>query len=237
MPSSVEADSAALAAVIAHELNNIAVPLRGFIELALDKTARDEAVLQCIDEVRVGLDRIAALAFDLASLAPDESTSARVRLDACLEPVDSRGPARRPPATWACNPQLTVVVDLNQARRAVASLTSLAMDAGLVLEEVSTAHVPTASPSCAACGSPLPRRKAFVRVRSHGLRTAVLQAVPSPFDATHKLRGTERLAIAALVRSTHRAGGHVLVDVSAEDLSLVLPQTAASPSSSRSGPR
>lgn len=237
MPSNADTGSAALAAVIAHELNNIAVPLRGFIDLALDKTARDDAVLQCIDEVRIGMDRITALAFELASLAQDASSPASVPLESCLESTDFREAMQRPPVTWSCDPKLTVAVDLNQARRAVVSLASLASEAGLFIEKVPAEGALAGNPSCAVCAKPFPRRKAWVQIRAPGLRATVLEAVRSPFDAGHKVRGVERLTIAALQHSSHRAGGHVMVDLSAGDLSLLLPQAASTPSSSRSGPR
>ncbi len=205
----------ALSAVVAHELNNIAAPIRGFIELASATAAPDELVRQSLDEVQIGMGRIAALAYDLQSLAEIASTPSFTPVRKCLAPA-GRADAAALPSVWACNPLTRVRVDVEQIRRAIHSLACLAGAGSLHIAESATN-----GSTCTACGGALPRRKVLVTAQARSLRPA-LAAIRAPFATAHKLRSAQRLTLAALVHCTHLAGAHVLAHLEVNSLSLVL---------------
>lgn len=208
--------SEALSAVIAHELNNIAVPLSGFIELALETAASDDLVRQSLKEVHIGMDRIAALARELESLAQHGSMPTAATIGECIAPIEQGNSAV--PLIWSCSPQTPVKVDLDQARRAIDSLLRLAGTGPLAIAESAMNGL-----SCAACGKAFPRGKVFAQVQARGVRPATLGAIRAPFDAAHKLRSMQRVTIAALVHCAHLAGCHVIARLEAESLGIVMP--------------
>jgi hypothetical protein len=210
--------AAALSGVIAHELNNIAVPLRGFIDLALQTTAADELMHQSFDEIHVGLNRIGALAYQLESLAQQSSMLSDTTIGHCLASV-GQGHSEEASLVWACRQQIVVRVDLDHFQRALHSLVHLAGPGSLKVGEAAM-H----DQVCAACGTPFARGGGVLEVQASALRPAILAAIRAPFEPAHKLRTMQRLAIAALTRCTHFAGGHVLANLEAKTLSIVLPK-------------
>jgi hypothetical protein len=207
----------ALSAVVAHELNNIAVPIRGFIELASATAAPEELVHQTLDEVQIGMGRIAALAYDLQSLAQIGSVRSSTSLGECLAPADHNDAAVALRSVWACNPLTRVNVDREHVRRAIHSMAALAGGGSLHIAESAMK-----GSTCAACGRALPRRSVLVKAQARSLRPAIT-AIRAPFAAEHKLRSAQRVTIAALVHCTHLAGAHVMAHAEATSLSIVLP--------------
>jgi hypothetical protein len=209
-----------LSAVLAHELNNIAVPLRGFIDLTTGETVTAENARQCLEEVRIGVERIAALAFELESLTSDTSTRSAVRVSDCLAPMETRSTHVPPEVALSCDPELLLTVDVGHARRAISCLSDLAGAARL---SITDALSPGAV--CAVCGVGPLRPRNFLQVRANDLRPPILSALAAPFDANHKIRSQQRLLIAALRHTTHLAGGHVLADAPTGAVCIALPKT------------
>jgi hypothetical protein len=212
----------ALSALIAHELNNIAVPLRGFIDLAAEKNSTVETFRQAVDEVRISIQRIAQMAFELESLGQAAAAPSAVPISECLVHAGpSDGKLRQSPI-FLCDPETPVAVDLHQARRAISSLLHLA---GLAPLEVG--HSLLAGASCMACGIGLLPSNAFISVEARGLRPAVLLALGSPFAKSGKLRPSERLSVAALQYSVHLTDAHIVAGETDAALSIALPRVAA----------
>ncbi len=209
--------SKALSAVIAHELNNIAVPLRGFIDLGFQPQSNDELARQSLNELHIGLNRIGALAFQLESLAQQGSCILPSSLSDCFIAFDQTGLDTGLRLQWSCSQATSVAVDVGHARRAVVSLVSLSGSGSLLVDE----SAPD-SRSCAVCGEEFASLKSWVQVEARGVRTAVLNATRAPFEDTQKLRAMQRLALAALSHCAHLAGGHVVIDLDRKSLSLLL---------------
>jgi hypothetical protein len=201
----------ALSAVIAHELNNIAVPLRGFVDLALQTTAADDPVRHSLDELHVGLDRIGMLAFQLESLAQQSSTLSPTTIGACLAETPQQ-------LVWSCSQLTPVTVDMDHVRRSLISLLHLAGPGPLLIGESAGDGL-----ACAACEKPFARGK-VLEIQARGVRPAIFAAIGAPFGASQKLRTMQRLAIASLSHCVHLAGGHVIAHSSADSLGIVLPK-------------
>lgn len=208
-----------MSAALAHELNNIAVPLRGFIDLATEGDVTAESVGLCLEEARIGVERMAALAFELESLAQDSIARSVVALSECFVPSDSHGRDGSHSAAPSGDQDILVNVDLGHARRAIASLRHLGGGRPLA---VGDALPPGAL--CVVCGAGPLRAKDFVQVQVGALRPGILAAFAAPFGAEHKIRAPQRLAVAALRHIAHCAGGHVVVDACSESVSVTLPK-------------
>jgi signal transduction histidine kinase len=217
--SAIRLPAEALSAVIAHELNNIAVPLRGFIDLDLQTMATDDPVRHSHDELHVGLDRIRMLADQLESLGQQGFTLSPTAIGSCLASLE-RGDLEDPKRlVWSCSTLTPVKVDKDHVRRAVISLMDLAGSVPLLIRESALDGL-----ACAACEKPIARGRVFVQIQARGLRPAIFAAIRAPFEASQKLRAMQRLAIAALSHCGHLAGCHVVADPGAESLSIVLPR-------------
>lgn len=201
----------ALSAVVAHELNNIAVPLRGFIDLALQTTAADDPVRHSLDELHVGLDRIGMLAYQLESLAQQSSTLSPTTIGACL----AGNPHR---LVWSCSQLTPANVDVDHVRRSVTSLLHLAGPGPLLIGESAGDGL-----ACAACEKPFARGN-VLEIQARGVRPAVFAAIGAPFQASQKLRAMQRLAVATLSHCVHLAGGHLVAHPSADALGIMLPK-------------
>ncbi len=208
-----------MSAVVAHELNNIAVPLLGFIDLITGEVITADNARQCLEEVRIGVERITELAFELESLAYETSMPVAMRLSECFTALDSRSTEIPYHAEFLCDPLTRVTVDGGQARRAISSLAHLVGAARLSVAD----SLPQGA-YCAACGAGPLRSRGFVEVRAGNLRPAILLALTNPFDPGHKIRPQQRLVIAALQHAAHLAGGHVLTDAMGEAVSIALPK-------------
>src|SRR3981189_2989753 len=81
-----------LAEGVAHELNNIAASLFGFVELAAEQVDAESPLLHCLGEVRIGVSRVTKLAAVLEALAEADGSTARIAIGECVDdkaPVDS----------------------------------------------------------------------------------------------------------------------------------------------------
>lgn len=207
-----------IAGLIAHELNNIAVPMRGFIDLAAEKAAPDGLARQCLDEIDIGMVRVVALAHSLEGLSLRGSDPRVTTVGECLVPAESLDSRAPPRLVWTCSPKTPVTVDLDHARRAIESLVYLAGAAPLVIDDSVLSGT-----ACAVCGKAFPRAKSQVLIRTSGLRQTVTEALRTPFAASHKLRFAQRLNLAVLAHATHLAAGHVITEPRTESLGIALP--------------
>lgn len=209
-----------LSGLIAHELNNIAVPLSGFVGLVSENVHDAGAIRQCIEEVQIGIDRLSEIALELQGLAESHSVPAIIPVSDCLVTPDDDA-ARMPIRTrWACDAQALVVVDLQHARRVVGSLARMSNQTSVL----SVGDVLAARSTCSTCGARLSPAKSFIQVQACAVRGAIVNAIRHPFEAGHKLRAPQRLMIAAFVKAAHLAGGHIVAIDGTDCVSLILPR-------------
>jgi signal transduction histidine kinase len=119
--------SAALAAVIGHELNNVAVPLEGFAELALQAMTAAEPARQSMDEIRIAIGRIKALAAELEMLGESHSAPERIGIGGCMPDAAS---SESWEITWLCAASTLVSADALHAQHAILALARLAGPSG-----------------------------------------------------------------------------------------------------------
>ncbi len=222
---SAERAASALAGVIGHELNNIAVPLEGFAELALQSAGASDSVGPIIDEIKIAVARVKSLASDLESLGDTASRLRSVAIGDCM-PDESGGDRSVPEVDWRCSPSTVVAVDPVHARRALQALaavtgrigTQFASPAGFSVAQ----EMPGTQARCASCGA-TPAHKDHVVVKAFSSREVPAEALRNPFGSARVGRASRRLGLAVLVHSTHCAGGHVFPDQKAGSLSVAFP--------------
>jgi hypothetical protein len=207
-----------LAASVAHELNNIAASLRGFIELAREHlVAGAESPLgSVLEEVRIGVERVAALGADITTFAASGTASPRpVTLDECASGQDERGAAA---ISWECDAGLRVHVAVTATRQAIGMLARFSgPDPGS--PPTLLCHRESAAAVCASCGAACAADTVrFTLLRSaHRVGPMVL---PPPGKTC--LSAAE-LRLTALDHAAHAAGGHLLLKTARGSVSLVLP--------------
>ncbi len=217
--------SEAVLSLIAHELNNIAVPLGGFSEHALQHIPGDGVVRECIQEFQMGIGRIRALASDLESLGDADPAFEVIALADCIGRVIPAMQCVVPPIEWSCPQELRVRVDPLDAQRAITALIRIAVanDSTLHPGALTITQKASRMRNCAVCGANLRRGSAWVFLRTSGIRRFDPDALRDPFGSYGGGRISYRLALAVLDRCAHRAGGHVSLDQRADLLTLVLP--------------
>lgn len=216
-----------LAAIIGHELNNIAVPLDAFAELAVQNTEPGAPVRHSLDEMRVAIGRIKALASDLESLAESGSHPAPVAIGDCMPDAIDADVLRMGKVDWRCGVSTVVVVDRTQARRAIHSLAVITARGSSPFAlgpewSVSRGSVPAAA-RCVTCAAAARRKDIFVFVQADGSRPVSNDALRDPFGSARVGRAVRRLTLAVLVHGAHDAGGHIFQDPNAGSLMLAFP--------------
>ncbi len=223
-PPPAENATSALAAVIAHELNNIAVPLEGFAELAIHRGASG-SVGDVLEEIKIAGARIKSLASDLESLGEMTSQVGAVAIAECMPQQAPPDRPELPRIDWRCSASTLVAVDSAHARRALQALTALTGRTGSQSESLpgwNVGQAPTSTARCAACGG-AQARKNHLLVQGFSSRLVPGEMLRDPFGCLRAGRAGWRLALAVLVHSTHRAGGHIILDPGAGSVSLALP--------------
>jgi hypothetical protein len=223
-PPPSESATSALAGVIAHELNNIAVPLTGFAELAGQNAGANESLGNSLEEIKIASARIKSLASDLESLGEMTSLVEPVAIGDCMPGEAAVDQPELPRIDWRCSPATLVAVDRAHARRAIQALAAVIGRTGAPSESLPGWNVGQAPPStarCAACGG-AQARKDHLLVQGFSSRVVPGEMLRDPFGPRAE-RATRRLALAVLVHSTHRAGGHIILDPAAGSISLALP--------------
>lgn len=217
-----DVNAADLSAAVAHELSNIGVPLLGFLDLAAENAPQGELMGPYLDELRIGVARIAALASDLETLAQCSSHPRRCAIGECVP--DAQQGIHTWKMNWQCSASTMVKVDPFHVRHAIdtlarAALTAATQDSPAMLT-VTKETLPSAS--CAACGAAISPRSKHVLVRAHGARLATAGALRNPLGPQSAGRAMRKLGLAILVHSAHRGGGHILFSESAASLSVAL---------------
>ena len=113
-----ESATSALAGVIAHELNNIAVPLQGFAELAGQNAGASESLGNSLEEIKIASARIKSLAADLESLGEMTSLVEPVAIGDCMPGEAAGDQPELPRIDWRCSASTLIAVDRAHARRA-----------------------------------------------------------------------------------------------------------------------
>jgi hypothetical protein len=214
-----------LAGIVGHELNNIAVPLEGFAELALQNVRASESVGPILDEIKIAVARIKSLASELESLGDTGSRVGPVAIGDCM-PNESGADPVETEIDWRCSASTVVAADPVHARRGLQALISITGRTGSHSASPAALSVaqeaPGARARCAACGA-APPRKDHVVVQAFSSRAVSGEALREPFGSARAGRASRRLALAVFVHSAHRAGGHIFLDEDAGSLSVAFP--------------
>jgi hypothetical protein len=221
-----ESKSGSFAAMVGHELNNIAVPLEGYAEQAAENAAGAGSAKNSLEEVRAAIARIKSLATDLENLAEPGSPPITVAIGDCMPDDLGEIPAGKPVIDWRCSASTMVSVDRPQAERAIRSLGMLAARTRAQLKTVPTWEVFTGSAAparCASCGAAARRNDHCVMVRTHADRPVTAEALSDPFGPARAGKLSRRLMLAVIVYSAHCANGHVYVDDDTGLVSLAFP--------------
>jgi hypothetical protein len=215
-----------LAESVAHELNNIAASLFGFVELAAEQVDAESHLLRCLGEIRIGVSRVTNLAAVLEALAEVEGSSRRTAISNCLGGnalVDSGGGFR---FIWECDPATVVDADPDRVHRAIRTLAHLGKADSAIGSDLALIVSRTASEShCSFCSAVLPAGS--VKITLIAVDARLFDAKTA--GARRRAGGTfPQLVVTGSVHATHVAGGHVELDAAQSSISLVLP-TASGP--------
>lgn len=212
-------DASTLTGCLAHELNNIAASLQGFIELAGETSAADGPAKSLLAEMRIGTTRIGAIAADLQLLAESAGQRARVALIECLKAAAPGYEDLDIEFTWNCEPTLLVEADPLYARLAVEALGRISVPAapGADHIECTVGDCKSAHEQCSDCGAGIDSDDVCVRMRVRSAPASLART-----GSESKRLTPQRLTLAAVAHGAHRAGGHVLVDVETGGVAIVL---------------
>ncbi|HUY84562.1 MAG TPA: hypothetical protein VMU86_08295 [Steroidobacteraceae bacterium] len=219
----------ALARSAAHELNNIAAALLGFIELASIGNTQDELFA----ELRIVVRRMCGLAEQLESLADEGATPAAHALADCLtappasEFSSGTHDGERIDTYWDCDPTSKVRADPARIRRAARALADfVASEDGNDRPSYRVEANTPAMDRCRACGAPLTAEAVRIAVTS-GSAQALLQGD----ERAWQLRGASMAALnlRALAHLVHAGGGHLGYEPSTGTIGIVLIRAAGTP--------
>jgi hypothetical protein len=205
---------------VAHELNNIAASLFGFVELAAEQATADSPLLGCVGEIRIGVARVTELAAILEALAEDDGKPEKMSIADCIGPevpVDSGNVD----IVWDCDPSTMVDADADRVRAAIrawARLASADTEIGSP-PEFTVSRVRRSQARCFACNAPIPIPGVQIAVTAANVRLLGHGSAPRR-RAGKTLR---ELMVTGSAHVTHAAGGHVLVDAARASVSIVLP--------------
>ncbi len=215
----------ALAQNVAHMLNNIAVSLFGFTELAAEN-ASGRPPPTALAELRLGVARVMQLASVLESLAAVDGTSTTVAVADCVASPGAAGASEPFDVQWHCEPSTVVEADPDRIRLALRTLAQLCALRSTSIERhiVAVDRVERALPRCSHCGRDIP---------DGGLRlTMALDRIGElmPGGARKSRRrggGLADLMFAASGRLTHLGGGHLVLVTAESSVLVVLPDPSA----------
>ena len=206
-------------AFVAHELNNIAAPLLGFIDLATENPGSADSIGQCLDEVRLGIARVTALSRDIETLAESTSQRISVAVGDCISQAQVNDGNNRREVLWGCDSKTLLDVDPFHAARAIVSLVRIG---GCAAALTITGDLRDAS-ACTGCGAALTSASRYLRIEVRPTRILSGKLLRSPFAAHPGAAASLRLTAAVLLHCTHLAGGHILADSRAKSMGLALP--------------
>jgi hypothetical protein len=216
-----QVNGSALSQSVAHELNNIAASLFGFVELAAEQAIADAPLLKCLGEIRLGVARVTDLAAILEALAEYYGKPEKMSIAACIGkevPVTSGSVE----FIWECDPSTTVDADPDRVRTAIRAWAQLASaDAEIGSPLIFTiSHVRRSRARCFSCRAPIPIPGVQITMTAENVR---LLDEHGPLRRRRMGRTLRELIVAGGTHATHTAGGHVLVDAANATVSMVLP--------------
>jgi hypothetical protein len=221
LPKPPHVSGSSLAQSVAHELNNIAASLFGFVELAAEQVAAETPLLRCLEEIRIGVSRVTNLAAVLEALAEVAGSSRRTAIGDCVggnAPVDSGGGFR---FSWECDPATVVHADPDRVHRALRTLALLGRaDSTIGSEPPFTVSRTGSECRCSFCGAVLPAGSVQITLIADAARLSDSKTAAA---RRHAGKTFPRLVVTGSVHATHMAGGHVALDAAQSSISLVLP--------------
>lgn len=209
-----------MAGAFAHELNNIAASLYGFVELAADSGSPPALLTGYLAEMRVGVRRLQAVAAILEALAETTAAPRAATLGECIESAAAAA-ALPVEVRWRCDPSRSTSADVHCLGK---SLTLLALLEPPVpaspgaIWSIEALHGP--APACADCAAPLSAAGARISVLNAPPREGPDPAGPARRTTETKIRRVHR---AALSRLLHLAGAHLLAGAEHGRLEVWLP--------------
>jgi hypothetical protein len=220
-PKPPDVGGSSLAESVAHELNNIAASLFGFVELAAEQVEAESPLLHCLGEVRIGVARVTKLAAVLEALAEADGSTTRTAISECVggrAPVDS---GDRLKFNWECDPATIVDADPDRVQRALRTLTHLGKaDSTIGSDLVFTVGRAASESHCSFCGAILPAGSVKITLIADNL--PLLDANPAG-SRRRTGRTFPQLVVTGSVHATHMARGHVALDAAESSISVVLP--------------
>ncbi len=219
-PPPAPPEDPALAGAFAHELNNIAASLYGFVELAADSGSPPAPLIGYLAEMRVGVRRLQAVAAILEALAETTAEPRAAILGECIESAAAAA-AQPVQVRWRCEASVSTRVDAHCLGKGLTLLALLEPPAPAspgAIWSIEAMREP--APTCADCTAPLP---------AAGVRISVLNAPPraGPERVGPARRSTEtkiwRVHRDALGRLLHLAGAHLLTDAQHGRIEVWLP--------------
>ncbi len=213
-------DGVSLSASLAHELNNIAAPLLGFVELAAEQTSFGAPLSECLGEIRLGVSRITNLASVLEAGAETAGGPGTVSIMDCLGDAAGADLARGFDIAWRCDRSVTVWADPERARQTLDLLRRLD------LTDPRTSRRPSfivdrttyAAARCFTCGETIPAPCVEIAFVADGLRQLDMRGT----GRRRAGRALHDLIVAGSARVAHLAGGHLMLDSAKSSLALVL---------------
>ncbi len=225
-PQPAPRDASALAESVAHELNNIGASLFGFVELAAEAASGRDGEAAWLGEIRVGVQRIAALAALLEALAGTRGEPVATTLSECLKDGAAAGDYR---LDWRCDAATRVVADAEHVRRAAKILVRTAPVATQTEPSALVVAQLADDASCLTCGAPLRAGDVYMDGQ-----VAIDRAAAAPGKPTRRAEtALRRLVNDASSHAAHLAGGHVCALFGDGTPALVLRAVAAHSSTSR----
>ena len=224
----------AIAQSVAHELNNIAASMLGFLELATTNASHDPPLRNSLDELRIGVDRMIHLAGILQRFGETDGRPTVVALADCLPEARPSGAAAGVRIEWSGDAGASVIADPVRVRSALEILVELA-PSNRAAESPTVLRVERSKAArlrCGACGQAVPAGHVRVSLhddalRMHG-RPRAARGAGTSFGA---------LMLDACSHLAHLGGAHLAIDQLDGSCALLIMAVPAGPRASRSGPR
>lgn len=206
-----------LARRVAHDMNNIAAVLGGFLELGRESVGDPERLDRCFAELTAGIAGLSGLAAELAVLA--EGPGAPARLD-LLDLIPPGLVARRPERRAARNREsLAAVADAGLASQALGALHRIMLASVSPVRTTIARVTVQGGGRCAACGADVPRGPAVIAAPVAPQWIAA-EALARPLHLRRSGAGARATTLAAMIHAAHASGGHVLANTEAASLGI-----------------
>ena len=223
----------AMAQIVAHELNNIAASMLGFLEIGATHASRDSALRNSLGELRIGVDRMINLAGVLQRFGETEGCPTVVALADCLPEARSSGASGGVRIDWRGDAAGSVFADPARVRSALEILVDLAsskhVSNGAPVLRIELSE--TAPMHCKACGRAVGARHVRVSLRNevprtHGKSRTARDGRPS----------LEAMMLDACTHLAHLGGAHAVLGDRDECFALLIATGPPGPNADASQP-